>query len=199
VRRRTVSGAAPGIDLDDDTTGAAVAAPPPVRERERMQTDFDFELPRGYVDDSGTVHRRGSMRLATARDELLPLIDLRVKENPAYLTVVLLGLVITRIGTVTAVRQRPRVPAGLLPADQRRGPHPGRGDLPGLRLVLRGGPRRQPPGGIVTYGADRIYEEAAYVAYHFHWSHDQILDLTHAERARWVSEIARINTRVNEG
>ena len=103
MRRRTVSGAAPGIDLDDDTTGAAVAAPPPVRERERMQTDFDFELPRGYVDDSGTVHRRGSMRLATARDELLPLIDLRVKENPAYLTVVLLGLVITRIGTVTDV------------------------------------------------------------------------------------------------
>jgi hypothetical protein len=51
----------------------------------------------------------------------------------------------------------------------------------------------------VTYGADRIHEEAAYVAYHFHWPRDQILDLTHAERARWVSEIARINTRLNEG
>ncbi|MER6559231.1 DUF6760 family protein [Streptomyces sp. NPDC001027] len=51
----------------------------------------------------------------------------------------------------------------------------------------------------MTYGADRIHEETAYVAYHFHWSRDQILDLTHAERARWVSEIARINTRLNEG
>ena len=50
----------------------------------------------------------------------------------------------------------------------------------------------------MTYGADRIYEEAAYVAYHFHWSQDQILGLTHAERGRWVAEIAGINTRVNE-
>jgi len=70
---------------------------------ERLRTEFDFELPRGYVDDSGTVHRHGSMRLATARDELAPLIDLRVKDNPAYLTVVLLGLVVTRIGAITDV------------------------------------------------------------------------------------------------
>jgi hypothetical protein len=74
----------------------------PVVEQ-RLRTEFEFELPRGYVDDSGTVHRRGSMRLATARDELVPLIDLRVKENPAYLTVVLLGLVVTRIGAITDV------------------------------------------------------------------------------------------------
>ena len=58
-------------------------------------------LPRGYVDASGTVHRDGVMRLATARDELVPLRDDRVRENPAYLTVVLLGRVITRIGTIT--------------------------------------------------------------------------------------------------
>jgi hypothetical protein len=60
-------------------------------------------LPRGYVDPSGTVHRDGVMRLATARDELVPLRDDRVRENPAYLTVVLLGRVITRLGTVTDV------------------------------------------------------------------------------------------------
>ena len=46
------------------------------------------------------MHRRGSMRLATARDELLPLRDVRVRENPAYLSVVLLGRVITRLGTL---------------------------------------------------------------------------------------------------
>ena len=56
--------------------------------------------PRGYVDRSGTVHRDGVMRLATARDELVPLRDDRVRENPAYLTVVLLARVITRIGTI---------------------------------------------------------------------------------------------------
>ena len=70
---------------------------------ERLVTEFPFVLPRGYVDTAGTVHRDGVMRLATARDELVPLRDDRVRENPAYLTVVLLGRVVTRIGTVTDV------------------------------------------------------------------------------------------------
>lgn len=69
----------------------------------RVRTEFPFELPRGYVDDSGRVHREGSMRLSTARDELVPLRDLRVQENPAYLSVVLLGRVITRLGDLPAV------------------------------------------------------------------------------------------------
>ena len=66
-----------------------------------LRTEFEFELPRGYVDASGTVHRNGVMRLATARDELVPLHDDRVRENQAYLTVVLLARVITRLGTLT--------------------------------------------------------------------------------------------------
>lgn len=73
---------------------------PPSRQRETMRTEFDFELPRGYVDGDGVTHRHGTMRLATARDELLPLYDERVQENPAFTTVVLLGRVITRLGTV---------------------------------------------------------------------------------------------------
>ena len=56
----------------------------------------------------------------------------------------------------------------------------------------------EPPGGIVTYAADRLYEEVAYVAYHFHWSLDEILDLEHADRQRFVDEIATINQRLNE-
>ncbi|NEY36413.1 hypothetical protein GTU99_30375 [Streptomyces sp. PRKS01-65] len=82
---------------------AAPAAPPPPREEHGLRTEFEFELPRGYVDEAGVLHRDGSMRLATARDELRPQIDLRVKENPAYLSVVLLSQVITRIGTITDV------------------------------------------------------------------------------------------------
>jgi hypothetical protein len=70
------------------------------REPASMRTEFDFELPRGYVDGNGVVHRHGTMRLATARDELLPLYDERVQENPAFTTVVLLGRVITHLGTV---------------------------------------------------------------------------------------------------
>lgn len=68
-----------------------------------LRTEFEFELPRGYVDSSGTLHRLGTMRLATARDELVPLHDDRVRENPAYLTVVLLARVITRLGTLTDI------------------------------------------------------------------------------------------------
>ncbi|MFI0485458.1 hypothetical protein [Actinomadura sp. 9N215] len=68
-----------------------------------MRTEFTFELPRGYVDESGTVHREGAMRLATAKDELIPLQDVRVRENPPYLSVVLLARVITRLGSVPQV------------------------------------------------------------------------------------------------
>jgi hypothetical protein len=72
----------------------------PVRSEDELRTEFPFVLPRGYIDASGTVHRDGVMRLATARDELVPLRDDRVRENPAYLTVVLLSRVIERIGTI---------------------------------------------------------------------------------------------------
>ena len=65
-----------------------------------LVTTFQFELPRGYVDEDGVVHRSGTMRLATARDELRPLSDMRVKDNPAYLSVVLLARVVTSLGTV---------------------------------------------------------------------------------------------------
>ena len=51
----------------------------------------------------------------------------------------------------------------------------------------------------MTYAADRLHEEIAYVAYHFHWALDDILDLEHADRLRYVSEIARINTRMSQG
>jgi hypothetical protein len=78
----------------------AVAAPP---TGDTLTTEFEFVLPRGYVDSAGVVHRHGVMRLATARDELVPLHDDRVRENPAYLTVVLLARVITRLGTITDV------------------------------------------------------------------------------------------------
>jgi hypothetical protein len=74
-----------------------------VGEPDRLQTEFAFELPRGYVDDQGNVHRRGVMRLATARDEIIPLRDPRVRDNEAYLTVLLLERTITRLGELSSV------------------------------------------------------------------------------------------------
>jgi len=66
-----------------------------------FKTEFPFTLPRGLVDpDSGEVHKEGVMRLATARDEIVPLQDYRVQSNRAYLVIVLLSRVIKRIGTI---------------------------------------------------------------------------------------------------
>ena len=61
-----------------------------------METEFEFELPRGYVDRNGDVHKRGTMRLATAADEILPMRDPRVQQNAGYLTIIILSRVITR-------------------------------------------------------------------------------------------------------
>jgi hypothetical protein len=98
--RRTSSLAPPSGSSIADVSAAAA---PVAAQRETLRTEFEFELPRGYVDDAGTVHRSGVMRLATARDELVPLRDDRVRENPPYLTVVLLSRVITRLGAITEV------------------------------------------------------------------------------------------------
>jgi hypothetical protein len=68
-----------------------------------LRTSFEFALRRGYVDRDGVVHKDGVMRPATARDELIPLRDDRVRENPAYLTVLLLSRVITRLGSIDDV------------------------------------------------------------------------------------------------
>jgi hypothetical protein len=78
-------------------------------------TEFEFVLPKGYVDGTGAVHREGTMRLATAADEILPQKDPRVQGNPAYLVVILLSRVVTRLGTVEVIN--PKVIEGLFAAD----------------------------------------------------------------------------------
>ena len=66
----------------------------------RPQTEFQFTLPIGYVDQDGTLHREGVMRLATAMDEIAPLRDLRVRSNQAYLAIILLARVVVRLGSL---------------------------------------------------------------------------------------------------
>ena len=68
-----------------------------------LQTTFDFVLPRGYVDPNGVTHREGTMRLATARDELMPLLDPKVRQHEAFMSLVLLARVVTRLGTVPVI------------------------------------------------------------------------------------------------
>lgn len=68
-----------------------------------LQTEHEFRLPKGYVDQEGTVHRDGVMRLATAMDEIVPLRDARVKNNESYLNIIILSRVIERLGTLNDV------------------------------------------------------------------------------------------------
>lgn len=80
-----------------------------------LRTEYEFTLPKGYVDEDGTLHRKGTMRLATARDEIEPLRDPRVAANEAYLTVLVLARVVTELGTLDQVT--PRTIEGLFAAD----------------------------------------------------------------------------------
>ena len=68
-----------------------------------FQTEFPFTLPKGFVDKDGNLHREGVMRLATAKDEITPLQDYRVQQNRAYLVIILLSRVITKLGSMSSV------------------------------------------------------------------------------------------------
>jgi hypothetical protein len=80
-----------------------------------LQTEFPFTLPRGYMDPEGNLHREGTMRLATAYDEIAPMKDPRVQSNPGYLVIILLSRVITRLGSLQQVN--PKVIEGLFASD----------------------------------------------------------------------------------
>jgi|SRR5918992_2162143 hypothetical protein len=80
-----------------------------------FEVEHDFVLPMGLLGEDGTLHREGTMRLATAADEILPLQDPRVKSNPAYVSLILLSRVVLRIGAVDQVT--PRTIESLFAAD----------------------------------------------------------------------------------
>lgn len=79
-----------------------------------LQTEFEFSLPLGFVDGDGGLHKEGTMRLATAADEILPQKDPRVHQNPAYMTVILLSRVVTKLGNLTVT---PKIVEELFSAD----------------------------------------------------------------------------------
>ena len=151
------------------------------------------------------------MRRATAADEILPLKDPRVQKNEAYLIVILLSRVVTRLGSVAAIN--PKVIESLFATDlaflqdlynrinQLETP---RGSVPALRQAGRrsrdgshdhGGAL----GGVVGYPLAQLTEEVAFIAYHFHWPHDDIMNLEHRDRRRWVETISSLNQRANAG
>jgi len=97
------------------TSATAVRPGASPRSIDGLRTEFTFVLPRGYLDESGAIHREGTMRLATARDEIQPQRDPRVRENEAYLTVILLSRVVTKLGSVGQIT--PATIEGLFASD----------------------------------------------------------------------------------
>jgi hypothetical protein len=82
-----------------------------------IQTEFEFTLPKGYIDGDGNVHRSGIMRLSRAMDEIIPMRDPRVKMNPAYATVIILARVITRLGALSDEEVNPSVIENMFAVD----------------------------------------------------------------------------------
>ncbi len=82
-----------------------------------IQTEYEYSLPKGYVDRDGNLHKQGTIRLANAADEILPLKDPRVKNNPAYLSIILLSRVITKLGTLEGEDINPGVIEGFFVED----------------------------------------------------------------------------------
>ncbi|MDV2996737.1 MAG: hypothetical protein N4J56_006442 [Chroococcidiopsis sp. SAG 2025] len=80
-----------------------------------QSTELEFTLPQGYIDSEGNIHKEGTMRLATAYDEIAPLRDPRVQSNPGYLVIILLARVITRLGELPSLN--PKTIEGLFSAD----------------------------------------------------------------------------------
>ena len=94
-----------------------------------LQTEYEFALPNGFVEEDGAVHKKGVMRLATAADEILPQKDPRVHSNPAYLSIILLSRVVSKLGTLSEIN--PRVIEGLFIQDPFNS-----GRVPALNRVL---------------------------------------------------------------
>lgn len=82
-----------------------------------IQTEFEFTLPKGYLDDDGNIHRSGMMRLSRAMDEIIPMRDPRVKSNPAYATIIILARVITRLGALSDDEVNPGVIENMFAVD----------------------------------------------------------------------------------
>lgn len=168
-------------------------------------TEYEFELPFGYLDESQILHKRGVMRLATAADEILPLRDSRCKENEAYLIIILLSRVITRLGTLQDHEVNPKVIERIFARDiEYLREFYNRINQLGQATIPARCPKCEhafevgtDDSGVIGYPLAALHEEVAFVSYHFHWSREEVLALEHPERKRWVEEISAIHQRMN--
>lgn len=154
-------------------------------------TEFAFILPIGSLDSAGNLHRQGVMRLATGKDEIFIKNDRRVRENPAYAVILVLNRVITHLGTLATVPPELLEQLFLIDLVYLRDFYNQINQRAIARLTIEGSIAREGVGsqGTIAYPLEQLYQEVAAIAFHFHWSLDEILNLEHQERQRWIAAI----------
>ena len=167
-----------------------------------FRTEIEFSCRRAISTRPACCTGAASMRLATAADEILPLRDPRVQQNQAYLSIIVLARVITRLGTLPDIDTQ--IIEGLFASDldylQRLYEQLNGGDEPtSRRSPAAARPTAMRRGGPPVWGKHEglsvaaLYEEMAFIAHHFHWSSETLLTMEHGERRRWCREISAIN------
>jgi hypothetical protein len=138
-----------------------------------IQTEFDFTLPKGFLDAEGSIHQVGMMRLATGEDEVYVQKHPQVRKNPAYAMLVMLSRLIDDFGSLSVVTPEMLEHLFLI-------------DLLYLRDFFAEihRPLEVSGGKVFGYPLEQLYQEVALIAFYFHWSLGDILSLEHSERSR---------------
>jgi hypothetical protein len=136
-------------------------------------TGVEFVLPKGYLSPQGQLLRHGTMRLATAKDELEVRADQRAIANPDYGTLLLLSRLITIQSAPNPLQ--PEHLEQLFIQDY---------------FYLQDLYHQLHPYGF--YDQERLYEEISFIAFYFHWNLEDILQFTHSDRRRWVEQISKL-------
>ncbi|WP_372365486.1 DUF6760 family protein [Candidatus Uabimicrobium sp. HlEnr_7] len=152
-----------------------------------LQTEYEFTLPRGYVDAEGNLHRKVLMRLATAEDEIRPKKDPRVRNNEHFFDVIFIARVVTKLGSL------PRVNTDII----------SKLFLEDFHFLKAKAVEINQPGSPMenqeeSPGWDHIYKEITYLAYFLHWDYQTLIHMDHRERQKWVGEVSDLHARMNQ-
>jgi hypothetical protein len=144
--------------------------------------EFSFTLPKGWLDSDHKLHRYGKMRTTNGQDEMEVQGHPQVMGNPDYGVFMMLSRVICQLGDLTAVTSQQLETLFLKDFDY----------LLDFYAEINQIEDNIVSEEFIIYPLDKLYQEAAFIAFYFHWSLDDILILEHQERLRWVTEIIKL-------
>ncbi len=147
--------------------------------------EFSFILPKGWLDSDNKLHRKGKMRTTTGKDEIEVQRHPLVMENPDYGVFMMLSQVIFQLGNLTAVTAQQLETLFLKDFDWLLDFYEKINQLEGYFVSESD----------IIYPLDWLYHEVSFLAFHFHWSLEDILNLEHQERRRWVREIEKLKQK----